>query len=268
MTFARLTTRQFLVATIWAAWVVAAAGQQPEKGFLDRSVRVNGMEYRYQVYVPRGFDAQQKWPVVLALHGGQSVGDDGVSHTAGGISAAIRRHAERFPAVVVLPQSHADGTPVWQGPGGRAALAALDRAMDEFHGDASRIYLTGYSAGGNGAWQFVYQSPERFAAVVVVCGFVSELKGRLSGVDYPALAPGERNPFEAIAKRALGLPIWIWHGDADTVVSVDESRRMMSALTAVGGKARYTELPGVGHPAWETAYEDPQLWAWLFQQRR
>jgi len=58
------------------------------------------------------------------------------------------------------------------------------------------------------------------------------------------------------------------HGDADKSVPVEESRGMAAALKTAGADVRYSELPGVGHNSWDTAYGMPDLAAWLFAQRR
>lgn len=240
-----------------------------ETGFLDRAVSVAGVEYRYQVYVPRNFDPARRWPVILALHGGGEYGSDGLRPAGGALARSIRLHPDRYPAIVIFAQAHADGTPGWQGQGGEAALTAVDQALAEFSGDPARIYLTGLSAGGNGAWSLAYRYPERFAAAVIVCGFTQAFTGRASGVAYPPIVPrSESDPYLAIARRVAGLPVWLFHGDADQTVSVDESRRMSAALSTVGTDGHYTELPGVGHNAWDLAYEDPAMAAWLFAQHR
>jgi predicted peptidase len=196
-----------------------------ETGFLNGALILDGDEYRYQVYVPREFRRGPKWPVILALHGVGECGNDGLLQTSVGLAGAIRRHPERFPAIVVLPQAHADGTPGWQGGGGRAALAAVEKAIAEFSGDPSRVYLTGLSAGGNGSWYLASHSRGRFAAVAVICGFISEFRSKSSDVLYPALVLVRTRPYAAMAKRVAHLPIWIFHGDADATVSVEESRR-------------------------------------------
>src|SRR6476469_1892705 len=137
-----------VVALVLTVCSTRAAGQTVETGFLNRVVNVDGVEFRYQVYVPVSFQRSSSWPVILALHGGGDYGDDGLKQTDVGIARAIRLHHERFPAIIVIPQSKADGTPGWQRAGGRAAMAALERAVAEFNGDRSRLYLTGFSAGG------------------------------------------------------------------------------------------------------------------------
>jgi len=76
------------------------------------------------------------------------------------------------------------------------------------------------------------------------------------------------DPFAAVAERVSGVPIWIFHGEADEIVPVEESRRMAAALEAIGADVRFTELPGVGHNAWDPAYDLDELPVWLFKQRR
>ena len=258
-----------LLLVVTAMGSTAALAQTVETGFLNRAVRLGSDEFRYQVYVPREFQRSTAWPVILALHGGGEYGDDGIRQTEGGLARAIRHHPDRFRAIVVLPQSHADNTPGWQLKGGEAALAALDNSIAEFHGDPSRVYLTGLSAGGNGSWYLASHHPQRFAALVVVCGFVSEFRGKVSGVMYPAIAPKSApEPYAYVAKQVSSLPIWVFHGDADTNVSVEESRNMVKALKAIGADVQYTEFPGVDHNAWDPAYDRADLIQWMLKQRR
>ena len=263
----RLAPTTFTIVIVLIAAFTSACGQDMETGFLDRSTNVDGVAFPYQVYVPRDHDRSRSWPVILALHGGGEYGDDGVQHTRVGLANAIRQYPERFPAVVVFPQSRNDGTPGWQQAGGRAALAALDESIAEFNGDRARVYLTGYSAGGNGSWYLASRYPERFAALLVICGWVSARQGTVTPVFYPALAPGA-DPFSSVAQRVSTLPIWIFHGDADQTVSVEESRRMASALENLRADVQYTELRGVGHDAWDIVYERADVFSWLLQKRR
>lgn len=259
MTWTR--TLMILMALLGAA--LAAAPARAQTGFLDREVAVDGAVHRYQVYVPRGARPGDRLPLILALHGAGERGIDGLLQTEVGLASAIRRFAHRYPAVVVFPQTP-PGT-VWHDRSARVAMAALDAAEREFGTDPDRVYLTGLSMGGNGSWYLAYHYPQRFAAMAVVCGFVAEL--RLS-LPYPPIAPGAPDPYAAVAERARAIPTWIFHGDADPVVPVEESRRMAAALQALGAPVRYTELAGVGHNAWDPAYQGEALPAWLFQQRK
>ena len=255
-----------------AAFGLAAAplaAQKVETGFLDRAVFVNKHEYRYQVFVPREFTRRKTWPVIIILHGGGTYGSDGIRSTDGGLGRVIRSSRSGFPAIVIFPQAHADGTPGWQLEGGEAAMAALSRSIKEFNGDPKRVVLTGYSAGGNGTWSLALRFPERFAAIVPICSFVSKFKGVASKVDYPALAPADvADPYVFIAKRVSSVPVWIFHGDADKTAPVEGSRKMAAALKAIGANVQYTEFPGVDHNAWDPAYARADLIDWMLKQRR
>lgn len=254
----------FAFAVVYSTSVVA---QKVETGFLDRSVTVAGVEYRYQVYVPRRFNRKQAWPIIVALHGGGEYGSDGMRQTNVGLAPAIRRNPERFPAIVIFPQAKADGKAGWQTDGGEAAMAALDKAIKEFKGDPKRVVLTGLSAGGNGTWSLASRYPQRFAAIVPVCAFVSEFRGRSSAVLYPALAAGD-DPYTEIAKKVASLPIQIFHGSKDDVVLPGQSRKMFAALRKLGAKVSYYELPDANHNAWDPAYSSPELIAWMLAQKR
>lgn len=267
-----MISRSTLINFIFASVVIfstaaGAFGQKVETGFLDRSVTVSGVEYRYQVYVPREFNRKQKLPMIVALHGGGEYGSDGMKQTNVGLAPAIRRNPERFPAIVIFPQAKSDGKPGWQLAGGEAAIAAVDKSIKEFNVDAKRIILTGLSAGGNGAWSLASRYPKKFAAIVPVCAFVSKFKGRASAIDYPALAAGD-DPYTDVAKKVAKLPIWMFHGAKDDVVLPDESRKMFDALKKLGANVQYTELPNANHNAWDAAYANEELIKWMLSQRR
>jgi predicted peptidase len=261
-----------LLGTRWVAWLAvvflplssgAVAAQEIQTGFLDRVVTVSHQDYRYQVYVPRAYRPEDRWPVILFLHGAGERGEDGLLQTVVGLGDAIRRDPARFPALVVFPQAPHDS--LWAGLPAEAAMSALDAVMAEFSADPDRVYLTGISMGGNGSWYLAYRHPDRFAAVVPICGWVGA-HPRFPAAAVVPEADGE--PFAALARRLAGVPVWIFHGDADPAVPVDQSRRAAAALEAAGADVTYTELPGVGHNSWDPAYRSEELSRWLFQQRR
>lgn len=243
-----------------------------ETGFLDRSVQVDGVSYRFQVYLPLGYRPDHKWPIALFLHGSGERGDDGSKQAQVGIGAAIRSHRERFPLIVVMPQARENTR--WNGAMAGMAMAALEQSIREFHGDRQRTYLTGMSMGGQGSWLLAASHPHVFAAMAPVCGFLL-LKHDEDVLDpvadkalleqFPeALAA---DPQAAFARRIGRLPVWIFHGDMDDIVPVENSRRMAAAMRALGTEVRYTEFPGVNHGAWDPAYAEAELVPWLLSHR-
>jgi predicted peptidase len=218
--------------------------------FQPRDVLVGDILTRYRVYVPSTI--APPLPVILFLHGAGESGQDDILPTTVGIGPAIATAPERFPAFVVFPQaSRGYG---WHGFNLDAAVAALDDVEREFATERERVYVTGISMGGYGTWLLGLQQPERFAALVPVCG----------GLDRSASG---RTPASA-ARRLAAIPQWVFHGDADDIIAVDESRTMVRALRAAGAAVRYTEYAGVRHNSWDRAYAEPELMPWLLAQRR
>jgi len=235
-----------------------------ETGFLNRTVTVGGHVYPYVVYVPRDFDSQREWPVILFLHGSGERGTDGVRATQIGVAAAIRAHPEWIRAIAVFPQAPPESR--WLDEPADAAIAALDAAIKEFRGDRTRVYLTGLSMGGYGTYHLALAHPTRFAAAVVVCGGLLPHE-TTTAVQQSPLTAGAADPYAFTAHALRKLPIWIFHGDADPVIPVAESRRMAEELRREGADVHYTEFPGVGHNSWDRAYGDEELWRWLFTRR-
>lgn len=244
------------------AFAGLARTPSPETGFLNRSLTIGGVTCPYQVYVPRDYDPGRTWPIILFLHGAGERGSNGSSQTQEGLGMALRRWPERWPAICVFPQAP-EGTN-WHGAQGRMAMAALEAAEQEFRTDPDRVYLTGLSMGGNGTWYLGWKHPERFAAMVAICGFLEFAPDR-----YPLFTPpGCADPYREVAGRIAGLPVWIVHGDADPVVPVEQSRRMYAALVEAGAEVRYVEVPGEGHGSWNPGYADEDLPRWLFGRAR
>jgi predicted peptidase len=226
-------------------------------------VRVDGAS-SYFVYLPKAWSPSRSWPVIVYLHGGAERGDDPARPTQVGLGPAIYRTHGAFPFVVLFPQAPA-GT-YWGMPDNNArVLAALDDALTRYHGDPDRVILTGNSLGGFGTWFLGALHPERFAALVPICGGV---RGRAPSAEAPfARVPDDQRPRE-IARRIGRTPVWIFHGAADWLVPVRFSREMAEELKRAGADVRYTEYPGVGHPSWERAYAEPGLFDWMAQARR
>jgi predicted peptidase len=242
-----------------------SAAARVETGFLDRTVTVSGSSYRYQVYIPADFHSKKSWPIILSLHGAGERGSDGLHQTDVGIGPAIRVDASRFPFIVVLPQCRKGK--IWGEPDMQAqALAALDASIKEFHGDRKHVYLTGLSMGGFGTWELAARNPGRFAAIVPICSGVQPQKDwpqlRVTLIDDPKIT----DPFAEVARRIGKTPVWMFHGDADSAVPVEQSRHMAEALKAVGADFKYTEYPGVDHNSWDKAYAEPELVPWLLSK--
>jgi predicted peptidase len=216
-----------------------------------------GSKLAYRLFRPKEAGAKERLPLVLFLHGAGERGDDNQSQLKNAVKTFVANQG-RFPCFVAAPQCPAKfqwvDTP-WGNPKHtmppqpteplRLALEMVSALERELPIDSKRLYVTGLSMGGFGTWDAIQRAPKRFAATVPVCGGADE-----------ALAP-------AIAK----VPVWVFHGGNDDVVKTIRSRNIVEALKSAGGHPRYTEYPGVGHGCWDQAYQEKDLFAWLFAQK-
>ena len=255
-------------ALLAAATVLPLAGCAHQGVFVERSMLLGDARYRYRVYLPRHYTALRRWPVILFLHGSGERGEDNLRQITVGLGPALREYPGRYRCIVVFPQCRFGEE--WYGPMEVQAMAALQMAIREFHGDRARVCVTGVSMGGAGAW---YMARQRnvFAAVVPVAGEVV----RQGDEPFPTDPPpdlmaflGAADPFAALSRAISPTPVWAFHGVDDDVIPVTESRRMIAALRDANDPARYTEYPGTGHAdSWDKAYSDPALPEWILSQR-
>jgi predicted peptidase len=238
--------------------------------FLARSVVVDGKEYRYRVFVPKDRDPKTKRPVMLYLHGSGARGEDNIAQVDG-FRWAIEPVKDQIDFIVVLPQCEDDT--FWAAQNmSEYAIAALDRSVSEFNGDADRLYLAGFSLGGYGVWQIAAAYPGKFAALVPVAGGVVGTYP-FNPRDRDAIIPsvgdllGSPEPYKEIAKAIGQTPVWVFHGDNDESVSVEFSRTIVKALQDNGStNVRYTEYAGDGHQIFGKAISEPGLLEWLAGQ--
>ena len=235
-----------VVASLWLvnpvrAGTVAEPGRQVECEFKG----ANGKTMPYLLYLPENYKSQEKWPLVLFLHGrGESDGPLSVVKKWGPPRLAER--GEKLPFILASPQCPKQES--WPQPTQQELLVSLLAELrQEYKVDTTRIYLTGLSMGGYGSWRLAADHSELFAAVVPVCG---------AGRKEDAL-------------KLKDLPIWVFHGTEDSAVPFARSKEMVEAITQAGGSnIRFTTLEHVGHNSWEPAYATPELWSWMLAQRR
>ena len=256
---------RLLAALILLGFAIAANAKSREEktGFSERTITDGGAGFRYKVFIPANWTPKKKWPVILFLHGAGERGEDNIAQTRVGIGPALERRKDSFQAVVVLPQCPRDRW--WSEPEMQArAMSAFDQATHEFNGDSSRAYLTGLSMGGYGSWAIAVNNPVRFAALAVICGGI-RTPARARGLPNP-LDVGD-DPYRSAARKIGKQPIWVFHGGADPVVPVTESRKMVAAFKSLRRPVRYTEYEGVGHNSWDKAYAEPDFFTWMLAQK-
>ena len=264
--------RASLSATVWCGLFIVVgfcaarvrAAEPDLRSRLEKRVFRNaeGETLSYRLFVPKGYDAKKKYPLILFLHGAGERGSDNEAQLKNGeflrfVSDEVQA---KHPCFLVAPQCPTGGW--WADVPGRAkkrppgsekstgalelALAALDSLEKEFSIDAERRYVTGLSMGGFGSFGACIRRPSYFAAAMPICG----------GTDVSK------------AKEIASVAFWVFHGGADPVVKPELSRDAVKALKEAGATVKHTEYPGVGHNSWSKAYKEPELVDWLFAQKR
>ena len=226
-------------ASVSSAATPAAGGHQAEAS-TPVSLTLSAT-LRHWLYLPPGYAErpEQRWPLIVFLHGSGERGTELGKVKAHGLPKLIEA-GQNFPAIVVSPQCE-DGDD-WDPHLLHAMLASL-RA--QWRIDPQRVTATGLSMGGGCCWSWAMSYPKDLAGIAPVCGYGSHIR----------------------LERMRAVPVRAYHGAEDTVVPVAAQKELVSELRAAGGQAELTVYPGVGHDAWNPAYADPALVAWLLARR-
>jgi predicted peptidase len=201
------------------------------------------VQLSYLLFLPANYATKQQtqWPLILYLHGGSLRGGDVERLRTLGLPHKLESDPD-FPFVVVSPQCPAGE--IWTDVD--AVDGLLTRVMRDYRIDPDRVYVTGHSMGGRGALYFAYRLPSRFAAVL-------------------ALSP--LSPITAWADKLARIPLWLFHGTADTLAPVADTKELVQAIETAGGHPRFDILPARDHFILEV-YERRDIYQWLLQQKR
>ncbi|MEM9346779.1 MAG: alpha/beta fold hydrolase [Planctomycetota bacterium] len=232
---------------------VDAKGMPPKgHGWVLSNGRVDGQQLKrekeesldYLIALPKAYEKEgDAVPLILFLHGAGERGEDLEKLKKHGPPKMIQKGHD-FGAIVVSPQCPTES---WWTKQVDHLAALLDKIELEYNVDEKRIYVTGLSMGGMGAFALCAHQPDRFAAAVPICGRGSE----------------------KMADKLTKIPMWVFHGEKDKIVPAEGSKMMVRLMNAKDGEnAKLTLYPTVGHKSWDKAYADEGMWKWLFEQRR
>jgi predicted peptidase len=191
----------------------------------------------YSLLLPDDFDSTKSYPMILFLHGAGERGN-GVSELDRVCAVALPKHllsgAAYANAIVLCPQCPCDK--VWN-QFIYDVKALCDRVAAKYRVDLNRISVTGLSMGGYGTWEIGMTFPGFFSALAPICG---------GGMSWrtPALK---------------GKPVWAFHGNADSVVSITNSIDMVNGARKNGALVKFTIFDGVDHNSWDSAYLDTKV---------
>lgn len=213
-------------------------------GAFEKAVSKQGLNF--QIFGDPKWDATQRYPLVIWLHGSGQSGSDNQAQMGGPTKLFTDvEHQSANPCFMIAPQCP-DAETGWNKQVADNLMALIADLSGNLPIDLKRLYLTGSSMGGFGTWSLCAKYPNVFAAGVPLCGGGDPKK----------------------AEVLKSVPMWVFHGDQDPMVPVERSRVPVEAVKAAGGVLmKYTEFPGVGHSLTGLVYPMPELHRWLFEQR-
>jgi predicted peptidase len=252
-TNALLTLAALLVLTACTSTRPAATSAPPPTQMAKhfQFKRTASVEVNYLLFLPEGYyaKAEKRWPLILFLHGSGERGTNVWKVATHGPPKNVNGRPD-FPFIILSPQCPEHE--VWSK---EVLLQLFGEITGKYAVDTNRIYLTGLSMGGYGTWDLGLTYPEKFAAIVPICG-----GGQLISV---ILSSREKGP----ALKTLG--VWAFHGAKDPVVPLEESQRLVDALKNVGVQdVNLTVYPEAQHDSWTKTYSNPELYEWLLKHAR
>ena len=232
-------------ATVATVEAVLAAGRsyenQPVGAQPGQKVRMGGRLFHYGLYVPNSYRPERSYGLVLCLHGAGFTGD-----------SYLERWQTRLGEAYILACPTLMGGNWWTRTGEDLVLATIQAVSSRYHTDPDRVFLTGMSNGGIGAYLIGAHHATRFAAIV-------------------PMAAGLDNVLLPFLENFRQTPLYIIHGRQDEVMPVGLSRSIVKELDRLGYAYMYREHDRV-HPMAGGHFfpreELPDLVAWLAQQRR
>ena len=198
----------------------------------------------YFIYFPSNYnDSNSNFPLVLFLHGAGERGDDINMVERHGIPKMINNGHE-FPFITIAPQC--PGYQWWPEPVYVKALISLvEETINNYKVDIERIYATGLSMGGYGTLAIAKERPDLFSAIIPICG----------GTDTTEI------------QKLKNIPIWLFHGDSDEVVPVENSKLIYDLLEPINPNIKITIYNGVNHNSWEITYNNVKIYEWLLKNK-
>lgn len=237
--------------------------------FTQGSDTVSDVTIPYLLYTPEKVSG--KAPLVVFLHGIGGCGSDNIGQLTDNDAlidwVKAQDNGMLEPCYILAPQCKEEIPNLrWEYPYLDVVARSVDSVMERYAVDPERVYLTGLSLGGFGAWNLNRMYPEKFAAVVSLCSAC--LKGTV--MDSAIYEEGIRDCAEALVNK----PVWMFHSEDDFVVPVAVTKRMAEKFAEAGKVEgidyKVTIYPAdkhYNHGCWDPAYKDPELFSWLMSQR-
>ena len=213
----------------------------------------------YRILKPLNYNSNKQYPVHLFLHGAGERGNDNVSQLVHGGKLFLKKeNREQYNSWVIFPQAQKNDWWGYKDPykfdynvKESKAMSLVVKLMDDFTQrkdvNPNKVFVSGVSMGGMGTFVSLNLRPEMFAAATPICG------------------DGDPSLVSNYSKK---VPVWIFHGSDDTVVSPKKSLKMAKAIIENGGSPKITFYENVGHDSWNNAFAEKNFLKWIHSKSK
>ena len=213
----------------------------------------------YRILKPLNYNSNKQYPVHLFLHGAGESGNDNVSQLVHGGKLFLKKeNREQYNSWVIFPQAQKNDWWGYKDPykfdynvKESKAMSLVVKLMDDFTQrkdvNPNKVFVSGLSMGGMGTFVILNLRPEMFAAATPICG------------------DGDPSLVSNYSKK---VPVWIFHGSDDTVVSPKKSLKMAKAIIENGGSPKITFYENVGHDSWNNAFAEKNFLKWIHSKSK
>lgn len=199
-------------------------------------------KYEYLLYLPTDYaKGNHTYPLLIYLHGGSQKGNDLSKLKTYGLPYLVEQ-GQHYPFIIASPQCP-EGK-YWSTDDWFDAL--YTELITKYRIDQRRIYVTGISMGGYGAWQVAVDYPDKFAAVIPLCGGLND---------------------STQVCKINRIPVWTFHGTKDDIISIQETESLVRGLRQCKGKVKFTRLENEGHSI-AYLYERKNIYRWMLAQKK
>ncbi len=228
-----------------SCWIMVRNPDEPhKKTFISK---IDSSCQYYAVLFPENFNPEEHYALLMSCHGASVE-----------VINQVKSYSKKDWAFVVAPTNRRRFGFDWQDWGRLDFLEVLEDVKKNFKIDTNRIYLTGHSMGGHGAWHIGLAHPDLFAAIAPSAGWTSfqlylpwflqksELFAQPDQIKFRDMVLRE-DITPLFLENALNVPIYILHGSADDNVPPIQARIMAHHLTNLNYDFVYKEIEGKKH---------------------
>ena len=217
-----------------------------------------GVLFDNSIEIPTDYTPERKWQVRVQLHGGVSrppsakvssgdLEEEGSAQPSGRAPALARARRENRirgeNQIYIYPNGFA-GYEWWHLAQVDNILRLVDRVKRRYNVDESRIYLTGISDGGTGAYYMAMKDPTPWSAFLPLNGSIKVLSN-----------PSVRADGELFSGNLVNRPFYIVSGEKDHLYPAHHVATHVQAFKQLGVPLVFRPQADAGHDTSWWSYE-------------